>query len=333
MESDYTIVVADTGILSGVCGTNDSNLRLIEDHFGVPIFTRGNELTITAENALVRHKFHTVIDRIAAGVRESGESSPEMVSAILKTSGDSSEKPGEKNNSLPGDIFIQIPGGLRRVYPKTGNQAVYMRKMREYDLTFCTGPAGSGKTFIAVAEALRLVLSRQKRKLVLTRPVVEAGENLGFLPGDLEQKINPYLRPLLDSIEILLPPETIRKMEDSGMIEIAPLAYMRGRTLSDCVVILDEAQNTTKEQMKMFLTRMGEGTRMIITGDITQTDLPSKGGRGAGARPVSGLSHAANLLDGTEGILVVRLEGGDIVRSPLVRKIIQVYENDEQNQQ
>ncbi|MDR1747603.1 MAG: PhoH family protein [Spirochaetaceae bacterium] len=329
MESDYTIVVADTDLLSGVCGTNDSNLRLIEDHFGVPIFTRGNELTITAENALVRHRFHSVIDRITEGVRESGGSTPEMVSAILRNSGDSTEKDGESCR----DVFIQIPGGIRRIYPKTGNQAVYMRKMRDYDLIFCTGPAGSGKTFIAVAEALRLVLSRQKRKLVLTRPVVEAGENLGFLPGDLEQKINPYLRPLLDSIEMLLSPETIRKMEDSGVIEIAPLAYMRGRTLTDCVVILDEAQNTTKEQMKMFLTRMGEGTRMIITGDITQTDLPSKGGRGAGARPVSGLSHATDLLDGIEGILVVRLEGGDVVRNPLIRKIIQAYENDEQNQQ
>jgi phosphate starvation-inducible PhoH-like protein len=333
LEADYTIVVADTELLSGVCGANDSHLRLIEEHFGVPLFTRGNELTITAEDPLVRRRFHTVIDRIAAGIRERGESNPEMVSAILQTCEEPSENAGKKGSEPSREVFIQIPGGNRRVYPKTANQALYMRKMREYDLVFCSGPAGSGKTFIAVAEALRLVLSRQKRKLVLTRPVVEAGENLGFLPGDLEQKIHPYLRPLLDSMEALLPPETFRKMEESGMIEIAPLAYMRGRTLSDCVVILDEAQNTTKEQMKMFLTRMGEGTRMIITGDISQTDLPFRGGRGAGGRPVSGLSHATELLDCLEDILVVRLEGSDVVRNPLVRKIIQAYENDEQNQQ
>ena len=169
-----------------------------------------------------------------------------------------------------------------------------------------------------MASALSLVLSRTVRKLVLTRPVVEAGESLGFLPGDLEQKISPYLRPLYDAMESLVSPETVRKLEDSRMIEIAPLAYMRGRSLDNCAVILDEAQNTTKEQMKMFLTRLGEGSRAIITGDPTQVDLPT--------RAESGLSHAVRVLAGIPDIGIIALDNRDVVRSPLVKKIVQAYE-------
>ena len=191
--------------------------------------------------------------------------------------------------------------------------------MRKYDISFGIGPAGTGKTYLAVAQALSLVLSKKMRKLVLTRPVVEAGESLGFLPGDLAQKINPYLRPLYDAMESLVPYDIIHRMEETRTIEIAPLAYMRGRSLNDCVVILDEAQNTTKEQMKMFLTRIGEGATAVITGDITQIDLPRRGD--------SGLLHAVSVLSQVEGLHFAYLHTADVVRNPLVKKIIQAYEN------
>jgi phosphate starvation-inducible PhoH-like protein len=190
--------------------------------------------------------------------------------------------------------------------------------MRAHDIAFSIGPAGTGKTFLAIAEALRLVLSKKMRKLVLTRPVVEAGESLGYLPGDLAQKINPYLRPLYDAMEAIVPYDAIRHLEDTRSIEIAPLAYMRGRSLNDCVVILDEAQNTTKEQMKMFLTRIGRGARAVITGDTTQIDLPG--------RVDSGLLHALSLLKGVEGIFITYLNTADVVRNPLIKKIIEAYD-------
>jgi phosphate starvation-inducible PhoH-like protein len=214
--------------------------------------------------------------------------------------------------------MIQIPHGFNRVFPKSRNQAAYIQGMRSCDISFCIGPAGTGKTFLAIAEALCMVLSRKMRKLVLTRPVVEAGESLGFLPGDLAQKINPYLRPLYDAMETLIPYETIHRMEENHVIEIAPLAYMRGRSLNDCVVILDEAQNTTKEQMKMFLTRIGSGARAVITGDTTQIDLPR--------HTASGLLHAVSILSGIEGIHFAYLHTGDVVRNPLIKKIIQAYD-------
>jgi phosphate starvation-inducible PhoH-like protein len=189
--------------------------------------------------------------------------------------------------------------------------------MRENEICFCIGPAGTGKTYLAIACALHMILSKKIRKLVLTRPVVEAGENLGFLPGDLAQKIDPYLKPLYDAMEDLLPYEIIHRMEETRSIEIAPLAYMRGRSLNDCMVILDEAQNTTKEQMKMFLTRIGNGARAIITGDTTQIDLPRKAD--------SGLLHALEILKNIDGLNFSFLHTADVARNPLVKKIIQAY--------
>ena len=216
---------------------------------------------------------------------------------------------------------ISVPGSIRKIYPHSQNQADYIALMRKYDLVFCSGAAGSGKTFLAVAEALRLVLTHKCSKLIISRPVVEAGESLGFLPGDMEQKINPYLRPLYDAMEYILPRDAVRRLTESGIIETAPLAYMRGRTLNNAAVILDEAQNTTSAQMKMFLTRMGKNSKVFITGDITQIDLPKK--------TLSGLAQALSLLGNIEGIGMIYLTAEDVVRNPLVKKIVRAYENEQ----
>ncbi|AEE16418.1 PhoH family protein [Treponema brennaborense] len=315
METAYTIVVPDAEMLSRLCGTNDSNLDLIEKHLGVPVFTCGNELSVPDADPGVAQQFRHIIDRLLDEASEGCDVGPDLLNTILL---DSSDRLSAGSFSA---ASVVIPGGIRKVYPKTRNQAALVHAMRRSDMVFCLGPAGSGKTFLAVAEALRLVLSHEKAGIVLTRPVVEAGENLGFLPGDLEQKINPYLRPLYDAIGALLPKETVRKLTESGAIETAPLAYMRGRTLHNSVIILDEAQNTTKEQMKMFLTRMGEGSKVFVTGDITQVDLPP--------RTVSGLAHAVRVLRSVPEIEIHSLTASDVVRNPLVKKIVQAYENEQ----
>lgn len=314
MDSTYTIVVPDGELVSRICGANDSNLKLIEEHLGIPVFIRGNELSIEKDDTVLRQQFKFIIDRIADELSDGCDASADMVASILQT---------ETHTSFE-ESSITVPGGIRKVYPKSHRQADYVRALRKYDMVFCSGPAGSGKTFLAVAEALRLVMSHKKSTLILTRPVVEAGESLGYLPGDLEQKINPYLRPLYDSISFILPREVMKRLTESGVIETAPLAYMRGRTLNDSVIILDEAQNTTCEQMKMFLTRMGENSKVFITGDATQVDLPK--------RTRSGLVHAMQILSGIPDIARIQMTCEDVVRNPLVKKIVQAYENDEKNE-
>ena len=223
---------------------------------------------------------------------------------------------------MGGVIAVTAKG--KQIKCKTVGQKVYVDAIRKNNVVFGIGPAGTGKTYLAVCMAVAAYKSKQVEKIILTRPAVEAGEKLGFLPGDLQTKVDPYLRPLYDALQEMFGLENYMKLMERGVIEIAPLAYMRGRTLSNAYVILDQAQNTTKEQMKMFLTRMGEGSRMVVNGDLTQVDLPD------GKR--SGLRHAAHILEGIDGISVCRLSDKDVVRHPLVMQIVRAYERDSQKQ-
>lgn len=317
LENEYIIVLSDPDVLSGVCGTNDSNLRLIEKYLGVPVFSRGNEISIADSSDETRQKFKFIIDRITDEIADGASSSADFVESILNT-GLCGFPHGDGGFSA-GEFSISVPGGIRKVYPKTRNQARLVGEFRRNSLVFAVGPAGSGKTFLAVAESLSLLLSHKVSSIILTRPVVEAGESLGFLPGDLQDKISPYLRPLYDSMNSCISPEVMKKLQENGTIEIAPLAYMRGRTLGNAAVILDEAQNTTREQMKMFLTRVGENSKVFVTGDITQIDLPR--------RIPSGLLQALDILRGIDGISIVELDETDVVRSALAKKIVRAYEN------
>ena len=301
-------------VLAELCGPQDSNLLLIEDLLDVGVRSRGNEIFVESDDNEKRNIAVKLLQELKeyALIGQSPDGSLVRAIHTSLTSDDADEQERLR------ETYITIPSHGKSVYPRSWPQALYMQGMQKRDMVFCVGPAGTGKTFLAVAHALALVLSKQLRKLVLTRPVVEAGENLGFLPGDLGQKLNPYLRPLYDHMESLVGFDTVRRLEDTGVLEIAPLAYMRGRSLSNCYVILDEAQNTSPSQMKMFLTRMGEGTKMVITGDVTQIDLPKTRS--------SGLIDAVSVLKHIPEIHFSYFTSREVVRSPLVRRIVSAYE-------
>lgn len=302
-----------------ILGPNDRNLSYLELILGSDLTVKGNTLTLWRSNSA----FIPLMKALEEAAEERGalgEGEIYMEFQSVRASAGEEDKSEEKNDKK-GREYISVLG--KTVWPKTKVQKEFISSLFSSQLIFASGPAGSGKTFLSVAFALEEVFSGRRNKIVLTRPVVEAGESLGFLPGDLSQKLNPYLRPLYDAMDLLLNPQQIKRLEENGTIEIAPLAYMRGRSLNNSVVILDEAQNTTKGQMKMFLTRIGESITAIVNGDPTQIDLPKKS--------ESGFTEAIEILDGIEGLSVVRFTHRDTVRSRLVRDIVKAYSLEEKN--
>lgn len=299
-------------------GTADSHLKLIENELGVSITTRGEVIRITGEEANIQSAKH-IINALHQNVQKGITISARDVSLALQM-----EKQGtiEYFNELYKEEITKNAKG-KPIRVKTLGQRQYVHSIKNHDLVFGIGPAGTGKTYLAVVLAVHALKNNLVKRIILTRPAVEAGESLGFLPGDLKEKVDPYLRPLYDALHDVLGQEHTQRLIERGSIEIAPLAYMRGRTLDDAFVILDEAQNTTQAQMKMFLTRLGFGSKMVITGDLTQIDLP----RGIN----SGLSSVEKILKNIPDIAFVYLEESDVVRHPLVAKIIHAYENFDTN--
>ncbi len=300
---------------SAVFGAFDCNTQLIENTFGVIITSKSDGIKITGDKTANVDKASQAVELLLKNTEKGEELSEQKVRYIIDMVDGGS---ADKLESLDGE-YICVTNRGKPIKAKTVGQRNYVNAIKNNTVTLGIGPAGTGKTFLAVAMAVNALRAKQVNRIILTRPAVEAGERLGFLPGDLQSKIDPYLRPLYDALYEMLGTETFSRLVENGSIEIAPLAYMRGRTLDDSFIILDEAQNTTKEQMKMFLTRLGFGSKIVVTGDITQIDLP----RGTS----SGLAEASKILQDIEGISVFRLTEVDVVRHSLVQKIIRAYEN------
>ena len=294
-------------------GNADQNAKIIEEHFGVHLVCRGTEVKITGESEAVS-KAQRTVDTLLAMIAKDGTLSEQNVRYVITLVEQGSEQSMvQMNNSC---IAVTVKG--KPVKPKTLGQKKYTDAIQNNTITFGIGPAGTGKTYLAVAMAVRAFRDEQVSRIILTRPAVEAGEKLGFLPGDLQDKVDPYLRPLYDAMFDMMGPENFQRNMEKGCIEVAPLAYMRGRTLDDSFIILDEAQNTTPEQMKMFLTRLGFNSKAIVTGDVTQIDLPNAGR--------SGLIEAVKVLKNIDDIAIMRLTKKDVVRHKLVQDIITAYE-------
>ncbi len=308
-----TIVLPDEGIET-LFGSFDENLHYIESQMGVRLSTQGHDLLVDGESAAVG-RVERLIDQLVA-LQKSGY---RISNGDVRTACD---LVGQDTQIELRDYFLkttQKSPGQRRVSAKSVNQRRYLEAIDRFDMVFGIGPAGTGKTYLAMAQAVAFLIAKKVSRIILARPAVEAGEKLGFLPGDLQEKVNPYLRPLYDALYDMLDGERVERLMERGTIEIAPLAFMRGRTLNDSFVILDEAQNTTSEQMKMFLTRLGFGSKAVITGDITQIDLPS--GR------ISGLVEATKVVGQVEGVSFVYFDERDVVRNKLVQLIVKAYES------
>lgn len=302
--------------LIAVFGSFDENIRRIEESLGVTIVNRGTELRVTGDVEAVDKAYRTLEGLLSLASK--GETIDEQRVRYLITL--VQEGNDEYVEQIAKDVVCITANG-KPIKAKTVGQQKYMKAIEKNTITLGVGPAGTGKTYLAVAAAVAAFRAKTVNRIILTRPAVEAGERLGFLPGDLQNKVDPYLRPLYDALYEMLGPETFQKYQERGSIEVAPLAYMRGRTLDDSFIILDEAQNTTREQMKMFLTRLGFGSKIVITGDVTQIDLPSD--------KTSGLKDAIRVLDGVKDIAICRLTSADVVRHALVQEIINAYEKAE----
>jgi len=299
-----------------LAGEHDAHLKILEQRLDCKLTLRGNVLMLEGELAAVE-KARAAVEELLTVIRSGRPINPAIVESLMDIAINSSGKPSE----VYGDVVWTHRG--RQVGPRTVNQKLYVDAIRKNTITFGIGPAGTGKTYLAVAMGLAALRAGEIRKIMLARPAVEAGEKLGFLPGDLREKVNPYLRPLYDALYDLMDFDRGQALIDHGVIEVAPLAFMRGRTLNDAFVILDEAQNTTTEQMKMFLTRLGFGSCAVITGDITQIDLPK--------HAESGLRQAADVLKQQDGISFTFFASRDVVRHPLVQRIISAYEEYERS--
>ena len=310
------VVELDNDTAAELAGSQDSVLRALETQLDCDVFLRGNQLTLDGGPTEVQSAAE-VVRELSELVAQGHEVAPGTVEAVL---GALSE------HASPAEILDDVVWRhrARKVAPKTVNQKRYVDSIRHNTITFGIGPAGTGKTFLAVALAAAALARREVNRIILTRPAVEAGERLGFLPGDLMAKVDPYLRPLFDALHDMLEPEKVAQHLERGVIEVAPLAFMRGRTINDSFIILDEAQNTSPEQMKMFLTRLGFNSKIVVTGDITQIDLPRDQG--------SGLVAVGEILEGVEDVEFVRFGGEDVVRHKLVRRIVAAYDSHAQGQ-
>jgi len=304
--------IDDNAVALALFGHRDENLKALAEELDVRFVPRGNVIGISGEKGAVHQAQMVLADLLKVAAER-----PLTVQDI-KYAAKLAETGGNGQLKLLQEDVIQVTARGKKITPKTWGQKRYVDAMRKHLVVFGIGPAGTGKTYLAMAMAVAALRKREVDRIILTRPAVEAGERLGFLPGDLQDKVDPYLRPLYDALYDILGIEGFRKYLERGAIEVAPLAYMRGRTLDDSFIILDEAQNTTPEQMKMFLTRMGFGSRMVITGDVTQIDLP-KG-------VCSGLQEARNVLKNVKGVAIVELDDADVVRHQLVQQIIRAYE-------
>lgn len=306
---------ADNARLANLCGQFDEHLRHIEQRLGVEIKNRGNHFRLHGPAEVLRSASRLLVQLYS--LAESEAVTPQRVHLALQESGMDSSGEGAVH-----EVQVKTRRGLIR--GRGPNQQRYLSSMQDQDLVFGIGPAGTGKTYLAVASAVQALEQDEVRRIVLVRPAVEAGERLGFLPGDMSQKIDPYLRPMYDALYEMLGFDRVARLVERNVIEIAPLAFMRGRSLNESFVILDEAQNTTVEQMKMFLTRLGFGSRSVVTGDVTQTDLPKD--------RTSGLRHAVDVLKDVEGVSFVFFTARDVIRHPLVQRIVKAYEAHEGNQ-
>lgn len=313
MENPFKLEFSSPEIAMALAGYREDTLKRLAQQTGAKLVLRGNELLIMGTESQVDRS-----RRLVMALEPLWSKGQSVAIADLMTAVHALDTHREDDlNLLQQDVITRTRRG-QTVRAKTFRQRQYIQSLRTQDLVFCTGPAGTGKTFLAAMVAVQALLDQRYERLILTRPAVEAGERLGFLPGDLQEKVNPYLRPLYDALHELLDPEKIPSLMERGVIEVAPLAYMRGRTLNDAFVILDEAQNTTHAQMKMVLTRLGNKSRMVVTGDVTQTDLPSFQN--------SGLALALKILKGVDGIGFCQFTKADVVRHPLVQKIVAAYE-------